>query len=446
LNAGEQITGVDENKTKLDAGLQAPTPPLKNQLPPKKGWKGLGHMAHVIGKIGMNAAVTAVILGGLVGDTPAAKHGPPPPTTICAPVDSATGQSQIARGFEALHQAMAIVVPDSVDHTSLEAMRSINVAVRVPEGGFIAAGGNEGLEIPPGTRLSAYLSGSGITISASPALVYHVDWYPDASIEQLTYDFGSGTFRARASGLGFDSWYEDTVVEQANRYLLPQLPATMRQAGYNPFTDPNLERNVQSMFEACTPAASASGGADLRRLTDMEIGFGFVVPRDLDAAIPNTPNHAWLTGGTRIDVDFNTGGALTNMGLTDARVTFSRPVVVGEGTELPGLFKRMDLSAINLAPNGNVTLDYELGPETTVDGFKALFVLFAVAAEPRAAGSLGNIQRTRMESFRRDIQAGLDDNLEPQLRQLIRDNDTKITGLSLVRLFGLQEEPTRPPE
>lgn len=388
-------------------------------------------------KVGASLAATAVVLGTMLG-TPEGRTPVLPRTAVEAPVEPSP---ELRQGVKIVRDAMRLIAPDTLTRDSaMNNLGHISLSVRTGREAILAHEDGTGLNIPGGTRISVGLSRHALSISTDPGVTWGVDWRPDPTIENLTFNFNNGSFTAHASGLGPDEWYRDAVVELANRDLRPLLPAAMRTPGYNPYADPQLEQNLEQLIANFTrttdPVTKAPRPPDYSRLTAPEVNFSFRIPTERQVDLGDGTN-AWIAAGTRVDVRLATEGSLTEAQLGHLQIHFDKPVEIGRGDDRPGLLSRMELNTIHLMPNGQLRLDYDLGAEDAVDGFRALLLLTLVAAEPRAGLRDVNLERTRMESIRAEVERVVDQNLEPRLLEQLRIHDQAIGGLSLLRFFGV---------
>lgn len=389
-------------------------------------------------KVGASLAATAVVLGTLLG-TPEGRTPTLPTTNIEAPAEPSP---ELRQGVKIVRDAMRLIAPESLTRESaMSNLGYISLSVRTGREAILANEDGTGLNIPGDTRISVGLSRHSLSISTAPGVTWGVDWRPDPTIENLTYNFSTGSFSAHASGLGPDEWYRDAVVELANRDLRPRLPEAMRAPGYNPYTDPRLEQNLEQLIANFTrttdPQTKAPRPPDYSQLFAPEVSFDFRIPQERQVDLGGGTN-AWIAANTRVSVRLSTEGSLTEAQLGHLQIQFDKPVVVGRGGDRPGLLSRLELNTIHLMPNGQLRLDYALGAEDAVDGLRALLLLTLVAAEPRAGLRDVNLERTRMESIRAEVDRVVDQDLEPRLLEQLRINDQAIGGLSLLRFFGVR--------
>lgn len=392
-------------------------------------------------KLGSTLAVTAVVLGTLLG-TPEGRTPTPTPTPIEV---RAEPSPEIRQGVKIVRDAMKLIAPESLTREqAMSNLGHITFAVRTGPTPLRANDDGTGLQIAGGTRLSVGLNRHQLTIYAEPGVTWGVPWRPDPNIESLSFDFHTGQFSTNASGLGPDEWYQEGVLKLINRDLLPRLPEPMRRPGYDPYADPQLEQNLEQLvanFTALSSDATSRAGrhTDFSVLETPEVSFDFRVPneRRVDLGGGHT---AWFAAGTRVQVHLSTSGALTDPKLSHLSISFDKPVVVGEGEGRPGMLGRLELNAIHLMPNGQLSLDYELGAEQAVDGTRALLLLAIIAMDPAGARMAGNanLSPTRMEAIRAKVNGVVDTQLEPQLVDQIRINDQAIAGLSLLRFFDIR--------
>ena len=424
-------SGAETSPEPAPRGAAAPAPP-----PARFSLQAAG--ASLVGRAALGLAATGVILGVFLGQPGATiqRQGIPTEelavTTQAAPI----GQ-QVARVEQALARAASGVLGNEVEPRALrDALGHVDFSVRF-DGGLEPPG--EGIAIARGTRVSAHLTRWALTLQASPGVSWRVDWLPDPTLRSVTWDFGKAAFTVRAEGPGPDGIYEALIERQLDAQLRDRLPAPMRAPGYNPWTDPELEQNLQRLVDLFA-GPSSSGGAPARpTATAPHLGFSVRVPEALSARLDEGEATVHLEAGTHVRVEAETEGDFDALRLRSLRFALSgTPLRIALSGDPDALLSRIEVRSLTIRPGGQVDLDYSLGAEQAVDGVKVLVALAALLADPRLAHSSGTLSSTRLEGLRARVQAEVDERLEPQLAALVRENDRTIPGLSLVELFGLE--------
>jgi hypothetical protein len=400
-------------------------------------------LSRIIGTGGRKAlltgAVAAAMLGASFGYLSSTDPQPHVGAQIVAVADAPRGD-EVARLSEGLTKVTALLAPLGLSQADAKAsLLSVSASVELPAGHRRVLDSDVSIEAQPGARLYARVDEHGITLSMRPGLERIVDWGFDSKIEQITYRFADGTFRAHAEGFGPDSWHAEGVQEAIALRFGPMIPEAMRAPGYSPRNDPNLEANFQSIFDILRP--SGSGNASATSFAAPTLSLAFEVPKTLDIALSDGEYSVHVDKGTRVDVSLSLGGDVNEPKLSSLDVRISPdPIEISKGAERASM-RRLDLRGLTIKPGGEITADYHIGAEVVVDGLKLLLVLTATAADPRALNGL-NIEPTRLESARREISSTIDEKIEPALRSLIRSLDLQAGGLSLGEIFSIPAEPT----
>jgi hypothetical protein len=403
--------------TPILAPIESPTVPRPKQ---KSAFRMHSGGPSLFGRIAVGTvAVVGVMLGSILGD-PSAMTGR---RTTETRIEQSATQGEASFVTDVVRRATEVLGPLGLDRDQvLRAMSDASVTVQMD-----------------GTRFRAWIHRGGVTLTAQPSLRWDVDWVPHAHISELAYDFTRGSFRAEATGVGPDAAYNWFIGKQANERLRARLPAPMQQPGYDLWADPNIERHLQSLFDlvrTSRPDHTRATRPIVEGMSDPEVSLSFVLPETRTIPLPNGEFTARLEKGTRIEVAAQFDGAVNDPTLHSIRIHFDRELEIakGDGVER-SLFRKIDVRSATIRPGGQIELDYELGAEQVIDGVKGVFLLFVLMSEPRA--HLPAIERTRMESARRDVQHKIDSELEPKLIDVIRENDRAIPGLSLSRIFGV---------
>lgn len=426
---GAPIDGAKSEKTSEPEGELFPE---KGPPKPRRMLQSFG--ASLLAKAGA-VAVGAAILGTMLGAPQASNRvadGPPMTQVV---YEQPTG-TEVSHLTNALSKVTGALAPLGVSEQEVvDALDQATLSIEL-DGGRLLEGE---LEIQPGTRLSINLRRNGVTISARPAMTWTVDYVADPEVRSLTYDFDSGTFHADAEGLGPDGLYEYAVESAATSELKGLMPPAMQRPGYDPWTDPDLERNVQGMVDLLK-------GSDVSEVTGQSavssprLSMWFTAPRTMRFDLPDCDYSAWLEAGTRIQVSLALDGAVDDPHLEGLHIRFAgHPVEVSKGEERDAILNKMDVHGIHVLPGGDVELDYDLGTEQAEDGFRALVTLLAVAAEPRLAGEVHSMPRSRHDALRERVQDRIDEQVEPALADLVRAHDDAIPGVSLLDVIGIDQ-------
>ncbi len=399
-----------------------------------------------MGKLGIGLGAFSIILGShivyLKHSDP--KLGAPLTELVTAPV----GNEMLALSeilTDAVQSAEGEGQPALAGLTRAEALRSlgtVRLSVELDDGVQ-----GDAFEIAPNTRLTLTLTNNQIRISAQPELNIPIDFWPDAQLRSLRYDFATASFSADASGFGPDGAYIDAINAAVNGHLKPMLPQVMREAGYQAYEDQQLDQTLQLLIDRLAQRTTAerpeaSSLSSTSGVSDPALSVSFVIPQAKQIPLPDSDRSLWVDAGTRVFVSLTTEGELGEASLSALRISFGTPVVVAE--EADSAINRMDLRSITVRPDAQLTMEYDLAPEQLVDGAKGLFVLLALLSEPRLAAANPTIESTRLDGIREEIQTKVDEQLEPRLRALILSLSEQTSDSSLADFFGIQSPPSRP--
>ena len=389
----------------------------------------------LFGRIGVGVAVLGAMLGTMLGDPEASRQAEETRPPIVQTV-----QPEVSYVGDAVRRASRALAPFGLDAPELlSSLGYVTFSVQLDRAHLLNGGSSSGLAVEPGTRITTELHRRAVSLSARPSLGWRVDWAPDAEIQRLAYDFERGQFRVDASGLGPDFIYEDIITDKTNQHLRRRLPWAMQQPGYDPWSDREIERNVQALVDLLrrsSGGAEEASGLGVDHLSSPSITLSFRVPETKTIPLEGGRLSARLEEGTTIDLSASFTGPVSQPRLQSLVLHFHRPLEVAQGTgERRSSVRKIDVHRATLTPGGQIELDYELGAEQLADGVKAVFALFALMAAPRA--NVGGLRQTRLEFARRDVQQRIDTEIEPQLIEVIRQNDGALPGLSLSDVFGV---------
>ena len=294
-----------------------------------------------------------------------------------------------------------------------------------------------GMSLQAGTRVNFQFSDHGANLNFHPGAQLQIGWLESQTVRSLRLDFQSGRVEPRVEGMTSVDPYVGMLGVGATALLSPYLPEAMRTPGYLPSQDPDLQQNLQLLVDRMLGRGTPANAPELPGLELSALGLdtSFTIVEDKQIPIPGNDRSLWVKAGTRVSIDLDTEGSAEAPELRALRLRFDEPV--GVSSKEDAVFNRMDLHGITIHPGAQISLSYELGPEQVIDTTRTLLVLLALLAEPQAADRLPPIAPSRMDGLREDVQTMIDQELEPQLIQLIGQLDPQIPQVSLQRFFGL---------
>ena len=110
-----------------------------------------------------------------------------------------------------------------------------------------------GLYIPTNCVMKASLSGNGIHIKFTPKIWIDGPSVGNFYLDKVKYNFATGKAEIDIDGSNllsaiFEGIGEDKATEPLQQLMNHTLPPAMRQPGYNLFTDPNKQANLETFF------------------------------------------------------------------------------------------------------------------------------------------------------------------------------------------------------
>ena len=184
----------------------------------------------------------------------------------------------------------------------------------IAAGQTIADDGENWVHTVRETHVHVYVTGQRLSVSFFPALVITADsghwWWPnpDLLLSEAWFDFATGTVGKKAS-IPWDAakYGGDAKLQAGIGDLFAKMPARMRSGGYDPFTDPQLPADLQTMASGMSGGGGGGGPkvkADGAEFT-AEVTLAEELRRDLGGASLSLPD------GTRITVAVRPQGAYT---------------------------------------------------------------------------------------------------------------------------------------
>ncbi len=293
------------------------------------------------------------------------------------------------------------------------------------------------LQVEAGTRVRLQTSDYGVQLSLSPGAKLQLGWLEPPDISRFQFDFQTARVGLRVDGHSSSDPYVGVLDVAATDLFKPYLPEAMQTPGYVPSEDPELQSNLQLLIDRVFGRSSAPTGATETALqtSEYELESSFTIHENHQIPIEDNERSLWIKAGTRVGITVDTQGPLNDPQLEELQIRFSQPV--GVSSESDAVFDRMDLNRITIRSGGQIALSYKLGPEQVIDDTRTLLALLVLLAEPSAADRIA-IAPSRMDGLREDVQAIVDEELEPMLSALIAKLEPQFPALSLHRFFGLE--------
>ena len=313
-----------------------------------------------------------------------------------------------------------------------------------------------------GTKISASVSNRGVRFVFRPGVSVEKDWSPDFSFEEVYYSFDDAKFKVEgdASSWGWQKFDmfdiikgigEGKAVDALEKELRPKLPKKMKKPGYNISNDKDLIGTIQELQKAfgIEMEGDVQSAADKNKQNPSKDGtnkefdnlkdfhgeisinapWGFKAPLGTDDLMVN------LDEGTSLMLQLSTSGDVKSLKIDSLTLRAGKPgVVIKPSKGWAKDISEMDIFSISVGQGGEFNFDYELVPESMIDGIKALGILLALhSGHPVNT----NISRTRLTAIRKEIDQRLKKEVEPKFKEYILKMDPIIPGPSLKQVFGL---------
>jgi len=299
------------------------------------------------------------------------------------------------------------------------------------------------LSAAEGTRLSTQVTRNGLVINAEPPFTFNPRVGPRITISNVNYNFSTAEFDVQAEGPGPDALYSAAASAAANRVLRPLLPDAFQRPGYSPQTDPQLQQRVQDALRGVS-SGGASSGVPLRDVTAYaHVTAGREIRTDLTNDVRMT-----IPEGAQFTITTSTSGPADHPVLNSATIsTGGRGIMIQRTSGFAAQLQGAEINRVTLSRGGNLDVQYELVPEQLAQGVAAGVQLFGLlgsiasgngAAAERFANA--RIPEARLPGMRRIVDEAVERDVEPGLRQLFRQYDDAVPGLSLTELMDLPEE------
>jgi hypothetical protein len=318
---------------------------------------------------------------------------------------------------------------------------SVSAAVTVPGGQTLSNSGGKWVHTVEDTTVRVYASGTRLSISISPKLVITADsghWFvpnPDIYLTEVWYDFAAASYGVSMSAPNYALWAGaagQTLAGVGEQVM--KLPAKMRTPGYDPFTDPSLLSDLQTIAQN-----TSGGGGGAPAMKDAEftaqVTLGADLSRDLGGASVVLPAGAQLSLSVRAMGDMPTTMAefsnlkIASIGV-DLRKEDAQVRLRVAGTDLPVVW----VSRATLLHGGKLDLSYVLVNEVIGEAFRQLVAGGAVPGTLEQATA-----DPHSPAARAIVDKAVAQHLEPLIKQAVLANRSVIPGLDLARSLGLEK-------
>jgi len=335
-------------------------------------------------------------------------------------------------------------------------MSSVGFSATLAAGQNLVSDSEKTIHTVSDTRVEATVTSSRLTVNFTPELVITSNSfpYPNIWLEQIRFDFSTGTFSYSISARG-GTWAAGWVssvfggsgvnesMTSGLSSLFSGLPADMRTPGYDPFADPNLGSNVSSFLSSFS-SGSGSPGAGVPTASDIGINAEFVLGGEIRRSSGSFS--LVIPSGTRVSVDVGLQGgipeSLRDVRVNRIRVQLYHPAGSSANVELSILGASLPvviLSSATFTSGGGLQFDYTEILEVGEFFFRSLIA--AAAVESGQGGALGeDALDARQPRVHAVIDARIQQDLGPMLRDLILANRHAIPGMDLGEVLGYGPE------
>jgi hypothetical protein len=318
---------------------------------------------------------------------------------------------------------------------------SVSASVTIPAGQTISNKDGNWVHTVDDVTVRVYVSGSRLSVSFSPKMVITAvseEWYypnPDIYLTEAWYDFAAASYGVNMSAPRYAMWLgaaEKTLGGVGEQVV--KLPGKMRSPGYDPFTDPTLLADLQTIAQG----ASAPSGS-MPEMRDAEftaqVTLGTDLSRNLGGASVVVPAGAQLTLAVRAMGKMPTTMAeFANLKIASVQVDLRKEdaevrLRVAD-TDLPVVW----VSRATLHHGGQLDLSYVLVNEVIGEAFRQLVAGGAVPGTLEQATA-----DPHSPTARAIVDKAVAQHLEPLLKQAVLSNRAVIPGLDLARALGLDK-------
>lgn len=289
------------------------------------------------------------------------------------------------------------------------------------------------------------MSGSTVTVRAQPGLQINPRFFPNIEVDQVQYNVETGKFDVEASGWGPDFIYERVATWIANDYFTDLIPAGLKTGGATTATDAQALERAMSTLSSFGGAGDSDGVAALPLVSpagSATLYFREEVTQPLDDGMVLI-----IPARSTVYASASFNGTPDAPRLEDLTLSTQRGVVIRKAEGFAAGLQGIELRRVRVRPGLEIEAEYDLLLEQAAEGGIALLRLFAAAAGAASGdssaieGLTAPMPDVRFESTRAIVDAKIEDELRPQLIELVRANDGAIEGVSLMDLLGVAPLP-----
>ena len=394
---------------------------------------------------------------GDFAQAPAPTTAPPRSTSAAVPAraagSNALSQMQGAQGNAAAQEALAGNGGDAIagaqgalrDTTS---SASVSVAGRLPGSLLLGQVGEDELRTGAATRFQVGVGRSGLWANFHPALLFEQSsfWGSLATggiqVSQLYFDFRTGqanlSFDTGRMGSFLDLFMDlrESIESMFAAGIKGALPGFVTGGNYDPYTDPQLSRNLMSVVDAIGASFPSGGGQGglASQVSDPELGMN-LSPLPMRVPLSDGMNLVF-TDRAALDLTVRTQGNL-QQALAQPRL---RDVVLRtEGVNVEhdtwGTLAGIRVHSLSLGPDLSVRgFEYTLGLE---DGI-GLLQFGAMLLQMRTGQDLGvhSVEPPELTAVRQRIDQQAREKLPVALREQLQRLVGTMPGTPLAGLLG----------
>ena len=323
--------------------------------------------------------------------------------------------------------------------------QDISATVNLAAGTTLSNAGDTWVHTTGPVTITARVTSGGISINFSPSLTITkrnailgmID--ADIDVDEFGLDFQHQISRTSWTAANAVNWFGDPGGQLLAAFggAISQLPARTSVPGYDPFADPDIVADLQSLIArlgsgaGSTPPAAAS----------VQIETGFTLSSELSRDLGHGVSMV-VPAGTHFEAIADLAGGIPH-DAASIRISMLR---LRASAGVPNINLRalgqdwpvVSLAEVDVASGGSVTANYTIIHEEIGTALLNLLAVAVVEANPLAAGSIRDDLTVHDQAAHRLVDQMIHDSVNPVLHDAILQNRAAIPGLDLAAVLGVQ--------
>ncbi len=322
--------------------------------------------------------------------------------------------------------------------------QALQARATIAGGQTIANSGGNWVHTVDDTQLFIRVTNSRLVVDFSPQLVITADsghWFvpnPDIYLTRVWCDFSTGAYGQESTAPNYARWAGAGQKLLAGvGELLIKLPPRMLAGGYDPFTDPALIPDLQTMATSMSAGGGGGGAPKMDKAAfTAEATLGAELRRDMGGASVALPAGTTLSLTLTPDGEVPTSAAeFANLKIQSIQMILTKNASV----RLKVLDVDLPLVAVSsavLSRGGTLHLNYILINESISAAWREL--VRAGLAPGTLADATKDPSSPRGHAI---VDEAIRKHLDPLIQQAILANKAVIPGLDLAKALGVPAGP-----